>query len=234
MTTRARELEPHPAVAPATGVTAGQLCLTFVPFGLGLVAAIWYAELSQDLRLFRTLYSVQVALLLAIPALALFPFRDRAPGVRNAWRLFWTFGFLAYAVHFAYAWFGVFGGQIATARLHPGLFHVPTHPTILDLVIAHQGTFVAYSNFAVTGLWLLDILLAWLGGGARGPARTTITAIHALSWLYVLVSFVIASIVFSKNNTILILGWTLVGVVALALLIRLFSREPHSASTTGH
>ena len=58
MTTFAREREAGRDAGPATGVTAGELCLTFVPFGLGLVAAIWYAELSQDLRLFRTIYAI--------------------------------------------------------------------------------------------------------------------------------------------------------------------------------
>jgi hypothetical protein len=232
MTTVARGHDRQQAVAPATGVTAGQLCLTFVPFGLGLVAAIWYAEASQDLRLFRTLYTVRVALLLAIPALVLFPFRDRAPGVRNAWRLFWSFSFLAYAAHFAYAWFGVFGGQLATARLHHELFKVPESPTILDLVIAHQGPFVAYCNLAVTGLWLLDILLAWLAGADRGRARPVVVTIHALTWFAVLVSFVIASIYFKKNDTILAMGWLLVVAVALSLIARLFSRRPELAPSS--
>jgi hypothetical protein len=230
MTTFVRETESPTAEATETGVTAGQLCLTFVPFGLGLVAAILYAELSQDLRLFRTIYAIRVSLLLAIPALALFPFRDGSPGIRNAWRLFWTFSFLAYAVHFAYAWFGVFGGQVATATLHPTLFKVGENPTILDLVVAHQGAFIVYSNFAVTGLWLLDTILAWLAGGARGSGRTVVVSIHVLTWLYVLVSFVIASVVFAKNNTILVMGWVMVGVVALSLVLRLFSRRPRVVS----
>jgi|GEM_PF-2198283 len=225
MTTVTRELEPQRTVEATTEITAGQLCLTFVPFGLGLVATIWYAELSQDLRLFRTIYAARLSLLLAIPALALFPLLSRLPDARNVWRLFWTFSFLAYAVHFAYAWFGVFGGQIETARLHPNLFHVPEKPTVLDLVIAHQGTFVTYSNLVLTGLWLLDVVLAWLAEGIQGRGRIIVMALHILTWLYVLISFVIASIVFTKNNTILVMGWAMAGVVALSLLIRVFSRS---------
>jgi len=151
--------------------------------------------------------------------------------VRNAWRLFWIFSFLAYAVHFAYAWFGVFGGQLETARLHHELFKVPEDPTVLDLVIAHQGSFVAYSNFVITGLWCLDVVLAWFAGGIRGRAHSVVVALHILTWLYVLVSFVIASIIFSKNNTILVMGWVMVGVVALSVLIRLFGGRPRAATT---
>ncbi len=223
MTTVAQEPTQEPALAQGPGLTAGLLCLTFVPFGLGLVAAIWYAELSENLLFYRAIYTVRLALILAIPALVLFPFRLRSPGIRNAWRLFWTFSFIAYAIHFAYSWFGVFGGQVETARLHPELFHVPENPTILDLVIAHQGTFVAYSNFVVMALWLIDVVVAWFERG-RGPRRIAPLVLHVLTWLYVFVSFVIASIVFGKNPVIHALGYTLVGAVVLALPAWLLSR----------
>ncbi len=97
-------------------------------------------------------------------------------------------------------------------------------------MIAHQGLFVTYSNFVVSGLWFLDVVLAWLGGD-RGRGPTAILALHRLTWLYVLVSFVISSITFSKNNTILVMGWVMVGVVALSVLIRVFGRRPRAATT---
>jgi hypothetical protein len=212
---------PPTGPAPVTGVTAGQLALTFVPFGLGLVFAMWYAELQTDLRLYRAIYAIRLSLLVTLPALALFPFRDRTPGLRNVWRLFWTFGMLAYLVHLAYSWFGVFGGQLATARLHPDLFKVAPNPTVLDLVIAHQGREIAYGNLVLTGLWAFDVFLAWVAAGARGAGRAIVVGIHALMWLAVLGAFVIASIVFAKNTTVFVLGWAMVGSVAIALLARL-------------
>jgi hypothetical protein len=209
-------------------VTAVQLALTFVPFSLGLVASMLLAELTQDLRLFRTLYNVRTSMLLAMPALAFFPFRGRSPAVKNLWRLFWTWSFLAYAVHVAYAWFGVFGGQLETANLHREYYHLDPskEPTILDLVIQHQGAAVAYSNLAVSLLWLIDVGLAWTTRGARG----FVAFLHAVTWLYVLGSYVVASIVYFKNTTTYGLGWLMVGVVVLALLIRLFSPRPAPAS----
>jgi hypothetical protein len=222
-----------PAAGPrrSAGVTAGQVALTFVPFGLGLVFAIWYAELQTNLRLYRAIYTIRLSLLVSLPALSLFPFRDRTPSLRNIWRLFWTFGMLAYLVHFAYAWFGVFGGQLETARLYPDLFKVAPNPTVLDLVIEHQGMQIAYSNLILTGLWFLDVALAWIAGGARGAGRGLVVVIHALTWLAVLVSFVISSIVFGKNSTILVLGWVMVGAVAIALIARVFGGRDTVAVT---
>jgi hypothetical protein len=83
----------------------------------------------------------------------------------------------------------------------------------------------------ITGLWLLDVVLAWVVRGARGRVRAAVVSIHGLTWIYVLVSFLVASIYFFKNNTIFVLGWLMVGVVALSLLIHLFSRRPGPAPT---
>ena len=221
-TMTARPLAPTDATSNGP-VTAGQLALTFVPFGLGLVAAMLLAELETDLRLFRTLYSVRTSMLLAVPALALFPFRDRSPTAKNLWRLLWTWSFSAYAVHLAFAWFGVFGGQLETANLHRDLYHLDKdkEATILALVIQHQGAAVVYSNFAASLLWLFDVILCWTTRGSRG----FVALFHALTWLYVLGSYFVASIVFYKNPTTYALGWIMVGVAAIALLIRVFSRQ---------
>jgi len=97
-------------------------------------------------------------------------------------------------------------------------------------VIAHQGWLVTYSNFVVSGLWFLDVVLVWIGGG-RGRGPTAILALHRLTWLYVLVSFVISSITFGKYNTILVMGWVMVGVVALSVLIRMFGGRPRAPTT---
>jgi hypothetical protein len=221
----ARERSQSPG-GPVDGcpITVGQLAVTFVPFGLGLVASMLLAEFTQDLRLFRTIYSLRTSMLLATPALMFFLFGDRSPTLKNLWRLFWTWSFLAFAVHLAYAWFGVFGSQLETASLYREYYHLDPNkePTILDLVLEHQGSAVAYSNFAVTIIWLLDIILSWTARGGRG----LVAIFHTIAWLYVLGSYVVASIIFYKNPTSYALGWVMVGAAALALVVRLFSRAP--------
>src|SRR5262245_16726194 len=168
---------PIPAPTRANPLPPGwpsltQWAWTFVPFGLGMTAALLAAEVplmevTPNLRLYRTIYSIWLALALLVPALALFPLRRWGPAWWNAWRLCWTFSFAAYAVHFGYSWFGLFGDQIPLATAHPELYHVPNYPTVLDLVRVHQGSFVAYSNLGVSALWMLDVLLAWIAAGER-------------------------------------------------------------------
>jgi hypothetical protein len=206
---------------------------TYVPFGLGLVVALLAAETTQDLRLFRALYTIRLSAALSIVALALFPFRHRSAGLLNVWRLTWTFGLLAYLVHFLYAWFGVFGGQVATADQYPAAFGFPkdAHPTTWDLVVHHQGTFVLYSNLIVTGLWALDALLAWTAGRARGFFGGVVALVHFVAWVHVLASFAVSTLVFGKNPVSIGLGYVLAVVVGLSLLGWLIGRLRSRAST---
>lgn len=228
MATEAIE-RPAPVEAPTPPIWAA----TYVPFGLGLVVALLAAEATQDLRLFRTLYTIRLAMVLSIVALALFPFRLRSARLLNIWRLTWTFGLLAYLIHFLYAWFGVFGGQVATADQYPSAFGFPkeAHPTTWDLVVQHQGTFVLYSNLIVTGLWALDALLAWTAERARGFFGGVVSLVHILAWLHVLASFVVSTLVFGKNRVSIGLGYVLVVVVGLSLLAWLIGRFRARSST---
>jgi hypothetical protein len=203
-----------------TRPTAGLWAWTYATFGVGLSFALLYAELSQDLRLFRTLYTIRLAMGLSIVALALYVHRHGSVAALNVWRLTWTFGFLAYAVHFLYGWFGVFGGQAATANQYPAAYGFPktAHPTIVDLVVQHQGILVLYSNLVVTGLWAFDVLLAWLGERARGFIGKLVAFVHFLAWLHVLISFGIATLLFAKNPVASSLGYTLVAAVGISFL----------------
>jgi hypothetical protein len=204
-----------------------QWAWSFVPFGLGLVAALLAAEVplmevTPNLRLYRTIYSIWLALALLVPALALFPHRRRGPSWWNVWRLFWTFSFMAYAVHLGYAWFGLFGDQIPLATAHPELYHVPKDPTVLDLVLVHQGAFVAYSNLGASALWAFDVLLSWLVPGEReGPFGWILTGERWLTWAWVIASAVVGSVYFPKHLVSIALGWIIILAVALSLLVRL-------------
>ncbi|HEV3165858.1 MAG TPA: hypothetical protein VGZ22_17650, partial [Isosphaeraceae bacterium] len=48
----------------AIQVSTSPFAVSFVVFGLGLVWALLAAEATQDLRLFRTIYAIRVALVL--------------------------------------------------------------------------------------------------------------------------------------------------------------------------
>ena len=71
MTTEAAPSTSSQAKAP---ITLTQFTWTFVPFALLVTVALLYPELSQNLRLFRTIYLIRASLLLTLPAVVLLPF----------------------------------------------------------------------------------------------------------------------------------------------------------------
>lgn len=215
--------------------TLRSLAATYVPFGLGVVVALLAAEFTQNLRLFRTIYSIRLSMGFSLVALGLFPSRRLSAGRLNAWRLTWTFGFLAYLIHFLYAWFGVFGGQVATANRYPTRFGFAEGAKITtwDLVVQHQGEFILYSNLIATGLWALDVLLAWMAERARGFFGGLVSFIHVLAWLDLMASFGVSTLVLGKNSESKGLGYVLAIVILFSILswlIGLMSRRgrrPH-------
>jgi hypothetical protein len=143
-----------------------------LPFGtalllLGLgIAGITFLSLSEpDVSYARTQLTALLAMVLATPAVALYIVEVRSPG--RWWRAFWTVGLAAYLVHF---WWAVF-------RTYYGDF---------DAIVARQA-WVAYTNFIVTALWLLDVILAWLVPASLASWRV---ALRFIAWAGVTISFV--------------------------------------------
>jgi hypothetical protein len=181
-----------------------QWTLTFVPFGLLLSAAMLAAETTQNLSLWRSIYSVRVAAVLAVAALALFPFRARSQGAYGLWLLFWTFSLLAYLAHLSISWFWIFGGDAAAVK-------------------EHQPNGVMESNLALTAVWFADVLLAWFvrEADAKGTPRRGVIAFHWVAWLFTFVSFLVATLYFGKQRAIEVIGGVMAAAVAVALLARL-------------
>ncbi len=215
-------LAPPPNRAPVTLV---QFTWTFVPFALLVATALIYAELSQNLRLFRTIYLIRASLVLSAPALALLPFLHHGAAARNLWRLFWTFGLLAHLAHLAYAVFFVFGDQVDTARIHSDLYGLSKdNVSIYSMIVEQQTAPVVWGNIAATVVWLVDVLLGWFGN----YESRKVAIFHWFTWLAVLVAFLISTVYFYKNPVSYNLGIGLAAVVALGLVVRLFWRAPAS------
>lgn len=205
------------------GITLPQFTWTFVPFGLLVTVALLYPELSENIALFRTIYLIRAALLLAVGALVLFPFVGFGDTPRNLWRLFWTLSLFGHIGHLIYAVFFVFGVQLETARLYPEYYGLSAdNVSIYSLIVEQQTAFVVWSNIVVTILWLIDVLLAWTTS-ASGPKSWIF---HVLTWLYVIVSFLGSTVYFDKNPVSYYLGIGLIVSVAISLLIRAFWRHP--------
>lgn len=175
-----------------------------LPFGLAIfslgigVALVTFLSLSQfDVTYTRTQWTALLSLLLASPAIVVYTLDPAPPG--PWWRAFWTVGLLAYLLHFWWAVFGSFHGSF-------------------QAVIARQGL-VAFSNFAVTGLWLADVVAAW--ALAAHQTRWPLRMLRIVTWLLVVTSFVGATAIF-RTGPVRYLGWLLVAVIVAALVLRWF------------
>jgi hypothetical protein len=168
---------PAPATVPAPDPRplAARLLpftLSFALFGLGMAAAVAASVAEQNLNLYRAKFAAWVSLALAGPAFGAYALGFRSPGRRVFWRWFWTFGYLAYLVHFYYAM---------------RAFHFSAAD-----VDAKQGGLIAMNNFVVTAWWGLDVLLAWSPAGGRRLVKIERAVITGLTFA----SFFAASVLF--------------------------------------
>jgi hypothetical protein len=177
-----------------------------LPYGLALLALgsaiflVTFLSLSEaDVTYARCQWTALAAMLIATPALLLYVLSYHGQG---DWRrAFWTAGLVAYMAHF---WWAVF-------RTYQGDFRA---------IVEHQG-FVAYSNFLVTLLWIVDAVLAWV---ATDLPATSTAAVRFVTWLAVGVSFVAASAVF-RTGTVQLLGYILGISLIVAAAVRLYGFE---------
>jgi len=183
-----------------------------LPMGLALLilgagaAAITFLTLSVDNVSFeRTRFTALLAMVLAAPALVLYVLRAGPPN--PWWRAFWTAALVAYLIHFWWAVFRVYDSNFAA-------------------IVARQG-FVAYTNFAVTILWTLDVIAAWIA--ARARASWAMHILHFVTWAGVTASFLAASVVF-RADTISVAGYVLAAGLLVAILVRFghIVRLPHA------
>lgn len=179
----------------AKEISLTELATTFVPFGLGLVAATLAPEMAEDILHQRIIYATWVSLTLFIPALCLYVLPGESRSHRSYWLLTWTFSYLAYMAHFLWAVGGQYGFSVV--KVYQG-----------------QGPLIATSNFVVTILWTLDVARAWLRPSEqwRGLGR-------ALTHFLVLVIFVASSLVLF-GGPVRIFGVVMVGSLVISLLAR--------------
>ncbi len=180
--------------------TLSQFAATFIPFGLLLVLALMGAETALDLPFQRMIYTIWVSLVLVIPALCLYILPGRTQVRLNYWLLFWTFAYVAYLFHFYYA------------------VMVHYHASIPE-VFRQQGIKIAGSNFVVTFLWGLDVLLAWF---VRKDVKW-IRIERLAANIFIPLVFFVASVVIFKGF-INILGYAMTAAILICLIVRIHAR----------
>jgi hypothetical protein len=170
--------------------------ISFVPFGLAISAALLYALTEQNLNLYRARFTIWVSLALVLPALCLYTLGLRNPARWSYWRWFWTFSYLAYLIHFYWS----------LRAFHYNVEHI----------YDKQGALVATSNFVLTGLWGLDVVLAWLPVARWRPVQIE----RFLTTILTCVSFFVAAVLF-KTGFVRGLGIAATVIVGACLVFRI-------------
>jgi hypothetical protein len=170
---------------------------TFIPFGILIILALMAAELTQNLVLFRAIYSIWVTMIFLIPAVCLYVLPGKSETKYNYWLLLWTCGFLAYWVHFYYTVFVIFNGSIPA-------------------VYAEQGVVVATSNFLVTLWWGLDVVLGWF----FDPPSKIIAIQRVGSHIYIPFTFFVSSVLL-KSGIVHNIGIVMTLAILICLLLRI-------------
>lgn len=194
-------------------ITLGQFACTFVPFAFLLAAAMMIPEAPQIIEhhravytiealvYYRAIYSIWLTIAFMIPALVLYFLPGDSTKKTNYWLLCWTFGFLAFVVHFYYT-VGV-------------IFHWS-----LREVYAAQGAMIATSNFLDMAWWAFDLFLAWFVSSKAKWIRVQRTLAH----LYIPATFFVSAVVI-KHGTVRVLGIIMTLSLLIGIAIRLFRRK---------
>lgn len=183
--------------------------LAFAGFSLLLVfAAAWWTRemplfslsppgagpadfsVSQRQDLHITFFTIWASLLLATPALSLFPSMRRSAGAHQWWRIFWTSSLLLFAVHFYWATVVIFGNDWQRI-LHTPRVSAPRLDTFFAL------------------WWVLDVALAWTLRSGAWWLRAQRAGVHLLAFLL----FFMGAAREGELAVSRALGWSMVVVV---------------------
>jgi hypothetical protein len=147
----------------------------------------------QDLHV--TFFTIWASLLLATPALALFPSISRSALAHDVWRVLWTASLLVFAVHFYWATVVIFGNDWDRI-LHTPRVSAPRLDTV----------------FAVW--WVVDVLLAWMLGSEAWWVRAERAGVHLLAF----VLFFMGAAREGELAASRTLGWLMAVVVAAGMI----------------
>jgi hypothetical protein len=177
------------------GVTLAQFSAVFAPFGVLLVAALSWPEMTDALNLNRTIATIWATTMLLGIALVIYPFRQASEGTNNLASLYWTFALILFLAHAYWAIFVIFDGVLDTWK--------------------QMGPRIAGINFFLTIWWSLDVLLGWVI--ARESRWLTWAHIAARAFVFVVFA---ATLLFLRGGSARYLGMVFAGMVLLALMIR--------------
>lgn len=173
-----------------------QITLALVATGGVTLWALLAPELGGHLDLGRTNLTIWATTFLLLPALAFYLFRTAGQGAANLSHLFWTGAWAIFIVHAYWAVYIIFDGILDTIR--------------------QMGIPISAGNFLLTVLWTVDVVILWLPPLAR---RVPIRVQHLIRFIAFLIFAL--TLVGLRGGPVQVLGFVFVGVLALAVLLRL-------------
>jgi hypothetical protein len=186
----------------------------FSLFAVGLSAALLGAETFPQLEHGRTINTMAIALLLAIPAIFLIAFGLDNSISANLWRLFWSFSLVAYLIHIGYA------------LAYMDKIYYLTGDGLFKAFIARYGWFVATFNVVLTIWWVCDVVLAWFA-----ERRFWVDVQRILLGIAFVIAAIVATTPADQRKLqvlAILLAITFVLALVLRLALRHFGRAFHS------
>lgn len=180
---------------------ARHLALPLLALCASLLFVLLGGFLAEHIALFRAHATAWTAALMTIPALALFLARAGARPLGQAWRLWWTGGWILIFIHL---WWGL------------GLLHNWDVPSVFD----RQGFLIAAPIFFLEGIWIIDIVLAWTHNG-WSQARGWLLAWQWFAWLVAAANFFVSLVIFRNDLPSLVIGVFMTALLVIVLLRRL-------------
>ncbi len=162
---------------------------------------------------FMTVYAILVSILMLIPATAAFVVR-RPGGPGPVWLMFWTAGWLAFAIHLAFGIDRVLGGVrwiFHDTAVPPRVTH-PVGDTLISL------------------WWTADVALAWMIGFRPPWVQIQRGLLHAVLFVAALGS----SIVLSSHATVRAAGIALLLATVASVLYRVVVYPFDPTAAAGH
>lgn len=131
----------------------------YAPCAGGVAAALFAAERTNMLSLYRAVYTSWVSAALLALAVPLYLWAGPSMRRRNLWLVFWTGAHASFLVHMSYA----LGMKYNAA----------------DRLLLPGGPAITVAYYVLAAWWLIDVLLAWLKSDLRASwVEVERTALH--------------------------------------------------------
>jgi hypothetical protein len=184
---------------------AADIALPLAVFAAAILVVVLGGLAARDVALYRAHSTALTSAVMTLPALWLFLLRAGRRPLGQAWRLWWTAGWLLIVIHL---WWGL------------GVLH----DWDVGSVFARQGFWIAGPIFLLEIVWTIDVILAWTRRD-WAEARGGFLAWQWVVWAITAANYFVSLMIFRNDIESVWLGAALTAVLVFGLLRRLAEEE---------